>query len=90
VSLKLKDALRATGRVTVNDGFAACASRVPVKIQKRASGTWKTIKSVKTRRNGSYRSSLPDNAGKYRALAPAVRAKGDRCVRAVSRTRRHE
>jgi uncharacterized repeat protein (TIGR01451 family) len=90
VSLRLRDALRARGKVSVADGFAACASHVPVKVQMRVSGHWKTIKSVTTSGSGAYKTKLPNKHGTYRSLAPRVK-KGatDICARAISPKRTH-
>lgn len=71
------------------DGFAACASHVPVKVQKRVSGAWKTLKSIKTSSSGRYRAMLPDENGKYRSLAPRVMKGTDICGKAKSPTRTH-
>lgn len=79
----------ARGKVRVTDGFAACASQVPVKVQKRVSGAWKTIKSVKTSSSGKYSAKLPDKPGKYRSLAPKVMKGTDICGKAKSPTRMH-
>ncbi|TMK49564.1 MAG: hypothetical protein E6G55_00220 [Actinobacteria bacterium] len=89
ISLRLKDALVARGRVTVTDGFAACADSVPVKVQRRVSGHWKTVKKTTTSAAGAYRAHLRNKHGRYRSLAPAVIKGTDTCSRAVSPTRRH-
>src|SRR5439155_18765015 len=86
ISLRLKDALVARGRVTVTDGFAACADSVPVKVQKRVSGHWKTVKKTTTSATGAYRTHLRNRHGRYRSLAPAVTKGTDTCSRAVSPT----
>jgi len=80
--------LEASGRVTVSDGFAACASGVPVKIQKWVSGIWTTLKSMMTSSTGTCTASLPNEAGTYRTLAPRVKVQGEICARATSPTRR--
>jgi hypothetical protein len=89
VSLSLRDALTARGKVTVPDGTAACASSVPVKVQKRVGGSWKTLKSVKTSGTGTYKAHLANKHGKYRALAPRVTKGSAVCKKAVSPTRSH-
>jgi uncharacterized repeat protein (TIGR01451 family) len=89
ISLGLRDGLKARGKVRVTDGFVACASQVPVKVQKRVSGAWKTIKSVKTSSSGKYSAKLPDKPGKYRSLAPKVKKGTDICGKAKSPTRMH-
>ena len=73
----------------MGDGFAACADSVPVKIQKRASGHWKTIKRATTSSTGSYRARLRNRHGRYRSLAPKVTKGSDTCGKAVSATQRY-
>lgn len=89
ISLRLRDALVARGKVTVSDGFAACANRVAVKIQKRVSGHWKTIKTTTTSSLGGYSAHLRNRHGRYRSLAPRVTTGTDTCSRAVSLTQSH-
>jgi hypothetical protein len=88
VTLKLSDGLNAAGKVKAG-GFAACANNVPVKVQKRVGGSWKTLKSVKTSGTGTYKAHLANKHGKYRALAPRVTKGSAVCKRAVSPTRSH-
>jgi hypothetical protein len=73
VSLDLRGHLRARGRVSVADGFAACSERVPVKLQRRSGGSWTTVARLDTDRRGRFSVLLPDVPGRYRAVAPAVR-----------------
>jgi hypothetical protein len=72
VTLSLKRHLRAKGVVSVGDGFTACAASVPVKIQRRVSGNWKSVGSTTTDASGSYSKKIKDKPGKYRAKAPKV------------------
>jgi hypothetical protein len=72
VTLKLAKHLVAKGHVSVADGFTACASSVPVKIQRRVSGAWKNVGSTTTSASGSYKKKIKDKPGKYRAKAPKV------------------
>jgi hypothetical protein len=89
ISLRLRDTLVARGKVTVSDAFAACADTVPVKIQKKKSGHWKTVKSTTTSSSGSYRVQLRNKHGRYRSLAPKVAAGTDICRGAKSATQRN-
>jgi IPT/TIG domain len=89
LSLRLKDSLVARGRVRVSDGFAACADSVPVKIQKKVSGHWKTVKNTTTSSTGAYRIHLRNKHGRYRSLAPRVTMSTDTCSKARSSTQRH-
>jgi hypothetical protein len=72
VTLSLKKHLVAKGMVSVGDGFTACAASVPVKIQRRVSGSWKNVGSTTTSATGSYKKKIKDKPGKYRAKAPKV------------------
>jgi hypothetical protein len=89
ISLRLRDSLVARGRVTVSDGFAACADSVAVKVQKRVSGHWKTVKNTTTSSTGGYQTHLRNRHGRYRSLAPMVTKGTDTCSRDVSPTRTH-
>jgi hypothetical protein len=92
VSLNLRRHLRVSGMVTVTDGFAACASGVPVLIQRHPlnAGTWRTILRVSTQTTGAYGAHVPNRSGRYRARAIKVElASGDICGRATSETERY-
>jgi hypothetical protein len=89
ISLRLRDSLVARGKVTVSDGFAACADSVAVKVQKRVSGHWKTVKNTTTSSTGGYQTHLRNRHGRYRSLAPMVTKGTDTCSRDVSPTRTH-
>jgi hypothetical protein len=84
VSLRLRRHLVARGTVTVSGGFAACYQNVPVRIQRRVGGIWRTIDSTVTDNTGFFRERIPDRAGKYRAVAPRLAVSNDVCRRAVS------
>ena len=89
VTLKLRKHLVARGVVSASDGFMACLTNVPVKIQRRVSGNWKTVGSSTTTVTGSYKKRIPDKPGKYRAKAPEVtlNAGADICSAATSPVR---
>jgi hypothetical protein len=91
VTLSLKRHLIAQGKVSVADAFAACASSVPVKIQRRAHGNWKTVGSATTSATGTYKKKIKDKEGKYRAKAPKVvlNSNVDICSGAKSPARKH-
>jgi hypothetical protein len=74
VSLSLRKHLVARGKVssTEDPAFTDCAAAVPVKIQRRVSGHWKTVGSTTTSDTGAYKKRIRDKAGKYRAKAPTV------------------
>jgi hypothetical protein len=44
VTLRVVRSLAARGAVSADNGFTACAASVPVKIQRRVAGEWKTVK----------------------------------------------
>ena len=91
VTLSLKKHLVARGSVTVGDAFAACISGVPVKIQRRKSGNWKTVGSTTTSASGSYKKKIKDKEGKYRAKVPGVSLNNgvDFCSADSSPARKH-
>jgi hypothetical protein len=70
VTLRLVRSLVARGVVSADNGFTACAASVPVKIQRRVAGEWKTVRTTTASPTGSYRRRIPDKAGRYRATAP--------------------
>jgi hypothetical protein len=91
ITLDLRRHLVARGIVTVNDGFGACASTVPVKIQRLRNGTWRTIDTTQTDTVGTYRERIRDRVGVYRAVAKRVElnTSADVCVRDRSPRERH-
>ena len=91
VSLELKKHLVASGTVSVTDGFNACRSNVPVKIQRLVDGQWKVVGSDQTAGNGNYKTSVKDKTGKYRAIAKKENLNGgaDICTADTSATRKH-
>lgn len=67
------------------DGYDACRSGVLVKIVHAGS----VVDKVETGPNGRFRAELPDEHGRYRAVAPRLDADdANVCERARSRTRR--
>jgi uncharacterized repeat protein (TIGR01451 family) len=90
VTLKLRASLQAVGRVTVDDGFLACADSVGVKVQRKVPGHWTTLKLATTSSSGRYLANLPDRNGKYRVLAPRVPAADGICGKAVSPIRQND
>jgi hypothetical protein len=91
ITLSLRKHLVARGMVSVGDAFTACAASVPVKIQRRVSGHWKTVGSTTTTSTGAYKKRIRDRAGRYRARATRIslNSGADICSRATSPVRRH-
>ena len=92
VTLSLRRHLVARGAVSVGDGFTDCAASVPVKIQRRVSGAWRTVGSTTTTATGAYKKAIKDKPGKYRARATGVSLGDpvtDICSVATSPARRH-
>jgi hypothetical protein len=72
VTLRVVRSLVARGAVSVDNGYTACAASVPVKIQRRVAGEWKTVRTTTTSPTGSYKRRIPDKTGTYRATAPRI------------------
>jgi hypothetical protein len=93
VTLKLRKHLVARGMVsltTEGDGSMVCVASVPVKIQRRVSGPWKTVGSTTTNDTGAYNKRIKDKPGRYRATAPTmflVEPILQTCLRAISPVR---
>jgi hypothetical protein len=76
---------KAKGDVTVLDGFSACGSSVPVKLQYFRNGKFRTIASGTTKPNGTFNLGTVTADGRYRALAkPTTLGSGDKCLKDVS------
>lgn len=92
VTLFLGRHLSAHGRVWVGDGPVACASGVPVRIQRQTPKGWLTVERRTTSPDGRFRAQLPDRADAYRVRAPSLKIDGgpDACKNAISPTREHE
>jgi len=91
ITLSLRKHLVARGKVSASAATApaGCTAAVPVKIQRRVSGHWKTVGSTTTSDTGAYKKRIRDRAGKYRAKAPKVTlASGEICSGATSPVRR--
>lgn len=76
---------KAKGRVSVLDGHSACASDVPVKVQRREGSRWRLVGTARTGSGGGYVVAGTSEPGRYRAIAKKVTlASGDVCLKAVS------
>jgi hypothetical protein len=91
---KNKRSLKLRAKVSVNDGFNACRSEVPLKFQIRVGGEWITRKSTTTNEKGVGKVLIRDIAARYRAVANKVELPStdpgtvELCAKA-SDTRRH-
>lgn len=85
ISIALRRHLVVRGAVTAAGEFDACAAGVPVRIQRRVEGAWRTIARTLTGDLGGYRVRVADRSGRYRTVAPRVEMASDVCGRAVSR-----
>jgi IPT/TIG domain len=85
ITLSLRRHLVARGMVSVEAGGpTTCVASVPVKIQRRSGGSWKTVGKTTTNDTGAYRKRIRDRAGRYRSVAPLITVGTDTCNRAVS------
>jgi hypothetical protein len=92
ISLKLKDKLVAKGTVrsTEDPAFTDCAATVPVKIQRKVSGSWKTVGKTTTSDTGAYSKKIKNKKGKYRSIAVKTTLEGGEvCLKAKSPVRTH-
>jgi hypothetical protein len=92
ITLKLKDKLTAKGTVksTEDPAFTDCAASVPVKIQRKVSGSWKTVGKTTTSDTGAYSKKIKNKKGKYRSIAVKTTVPTDElCLKAKSPVRTH-
>jgi len=93
ITLSLRKHLVARGKVssTEDPAFTDCVAAVPVKIQRRVSGHWKTVGKTTTSDTGAYKKRIKDKPGKYRARATRITLNdgADICLGATSPVRRH-
>ena len=93
VTLRLRKHLVARGMVsltTEGDHSTVCVASVPVKIQRRVSGHWKTVGTTTTNDTGAYNKRIKDKPGRYRATASMislVEPVFQTCLRAISPVR---
>jgi hypothetical protein len=69
----------------------SCTRGQQIVVQRRASSRWRRVATVTTRADGSFRASVQDRTGTYRAIGPVSTLDSGRtsCGRAVSSTTRH-
>jgi hypothetical protein len=93
ITLRLRRHLVAQGRVSsVEDpAFPDCVASVPVKIQRRISGRWRTVGKTTTTDTGVYEKRIKDRPGKYRSVTPGILLQFNGvCFRAASPVRRYK
>jgi hypothetical protein len=62
----------ASGHVSVDDGYQACASNVPVVIKRHRHGEWVWVTTTATDEGGDYRALIGRSRGEYRAKAKRI------------------
>ena len=88
LTLRLKGRLVAAGHMTATDGYAACASRAPVRIYVRSGSRWDLVERTATHPNGTYSVRIPDERGTYKAFSPSGSVDDlNRCSETTSSTR---
>jgi hypothetical protein len=88
VTLTLRRHLRASGAVTSDE--TACTGGVQVRIQRRGTYGFRTVKTVTTSGEGRYSTTLRDRQGRYRASLPESSPnENTRCLAANSPARTH-
>jgi hypothetical protein len=83
-----RERLRASGAVTVSDGFRICTTSAAIWVQRYRSG-WRRVARIRTTSTGRYTASRLDQKGRYRAVALQNSVGPDICVSALSREVRH-
>jgi hypothetical protein len=80
---------RAQGVVKVEEG-TACSTGVPVKLQRKVDGRFRTVATLRTDESGEYSKWIGKRYGIYRALIPRVElSDGTVCLRDVSSSWRY-
>ena len=91
VSLFLSEHLVVTGAVRSPEGIATCFDQVPVVIERRVDGEWRSFDDVVTDVDGSFRERIEDRPGVFRAVATGFVTDGEgRCVGTHSDRASHE
>jgi hypothetical protein len=62
----------ASGSVSVDDGYSACATNVPVVIKRLHHGEWHWVTTTSTGSDGSYRALIGGKNGRYKAKAKEI------------------
>ncbi len=62
----------ASGHVSVDDGYEACATNVPVVIKRHRHGDWVWVTTTSTDEHGDYRAFIGRTRGEYKARAKRI------------------
>lgn len=90
VTLSLRRALVAKGKVSAEGDYAPCFQQVAVRVQRRSAGAWRTIARPTTANDGTFRARLDDRPGRYRVVVPRFSpSEGHGCLKDVSPVRRN-
>ena len=89
VTLKLSGHLKASGQLTVRDGFAPCRGSALIVIERSSRNQWVMAGFAMTSSKGAYSARLFDVDGDYRARAPQSKAGKDTCGEAISPTSKY-
>ena len=76
---------RATGALSVVDGYESCRTAAPVMLERRGTRGWSTVRSARTNGAGLFAVPIPKVRATYRARAPQTTAESARCLKALSR-----
>ncbi len=90
LTLTMRKHLTVKGRLSAETS-PSCTSGQRVVVQRRASSTWRRVTTVATRADGSFRASVPDRVGRFRAISPSSTLDDGwtSCGRAMSSTTGH-
>jgi hypothetical protein len=89
--LSLKRHIKASGVVTVADGFSGCIPPTVTISYKAFGGTWKAIKDPSVDpATGAYSAKLKDKRGAYQTSVGASSTDTDSCLAASSAKVRHK
>lgn len=89
MTFELRRHLVARGAVEAAEAADHCYAGVRVEIQRRRATSWQEVATSVTDGDGSFRTRIPDRAGRYRGLVEPQRSERGDCAGAVSTMRRH-
>lgn len=89
IGLTLARHVSARGEVSTSDGSDECYSHVRVELERKTRSGWQVIATSVTMADGSFRRSLPDRVGRYRARVAESSSGSHICDGATSQVRMH-